>query len=310
MMSEKYVIREHNIKSSDGIHMLKGVVYEPVGEKKAILHIVHGMCEYIERYDAFMSYMAENGFVVCGYNHVGHKGTSDDGELGFFSDKDGYKILVNDVNEFGKSVKQEYKGLKYILMGHSMGSFVVRLTASAYPSLPDSLIIMGTGGPNPLASVGLALTSVMKAFGRARKVSPTINKMAFGSYNNKTEKRTGNDWLTHDTEIVDKYICDKYSMFDFTVSAMNDLIRMNILCNKDGCMSRYDTKMPILLISGEEDPVGDMGKGIKKVAAALSKRTKDLTVKTYKCMRHEILNEIGREKVYSDLLSWCDRQIN
>ena len=306
----EYTVIQKNIPSTDGKHTLRGVVYEPVGEKKAIFHIVHGMCEYIGRYDGFMRKLASLGYVCCGYTHIGHKDTSDDSDLGFFSENGGYIILTDDVHEFGESVKRDYPDLKYVLMGHSMGSFVVRLTASKYPDYLDALIIMGTAGPNPAAGLGIALTNVLKKTGRGRKVSKTVYSMAFGTYNNRTEKLSEYDWLTHDRNIIDAYASDRYCTFKFTNSAMNDLIRMNRDCNKKACMDAYRSDMPILMVAGDEDPVGSYGEGVKKVYGMLKDSGKtDVEIKLYPGMRHEILNETGREQVESDIIAWTDKVI-
>lgn len=300
----EYVIQSKDILSTDKKHTLKGIMYIPQGEIKAIFHIVHGMCEYMGRYDNFMKYMAENGYLCCGYNHVGHKDTSPDEELGFFADEKGDDILIDDVYEFAKAIKAEYPDLKYILMGHSMGSFVVRLSAARYNEHIDGLIVMGTSGPNPAAKIGLGLCNLKIKCGGAHRVSGLVYSMAFGSYNKKTEKRTPSDWITKDTAIVDKYCQDKYCMFKFTNSAMRDLIKMNYESNLDDCMKAYPEKLPILLISGNEDPVGSYGVGVKQVFDIMTGFGKNVSLKLYDGMRHEVLNEIDRKTVYADLLNW------
>lgn len=306
----EYNIYEKTVKSTDGIHSLAGTVYEPVGEKKGILHIVHGMCEYIGRYQRFMDVMASAGYVCCGYNHVGHKDTSSDGELGFFADNNGDKILVDDVHEFAESVRAEYPDLPYILMGHSMGSFVVRLTAAKYPDGIDGLIIMGTGGKNPAAGAGILLTDILKTFGKGKSVSGLIQGMAFGKYNERTDNKTPNDWLTHDEEIIAAYSADKYCTFKFTNSAMRDLIAMNRDSNLDACMGAYHDDMPIIIVSGADDPVGDYGKATEWIAQRLGELGKSkVTLKNYDGMRHEILNEIGKETVDADIMAWCDKVV-
>lgn len=306
----EYTIIEKNIKSTDGIHTLRGVIYEPIGEKKAIFHVVHGMCEYIGRYDRFMRKLASLGYVCCGYTHVGHKGTSPDEELGYFAENDGYKTLVEDVCNFGECIKTEYAGLKYVLMGHSMGSFIVRLTAAKHPDYLDALIVMGTAGPNPLAGFGLKLTDIMKKHGKGREVSNLVYAMAFGSYNKKTEKTTDFDWITHDKDILNAYANDKYCTFRFTNSAMNDLIRMNRDCNLPECIEAYRADMPLFLISGDDDPVGTYGEGVKKVFELLHAAGKtNAEIKLYPGMRHEVLNEIGRDEVESDLIAWTEKAL-
>ena len=176
-------IIEKNILSSDGIHTLRGVVYMPTGEAKGIFHLVHGMTEYIGRYNSLLSLIASAGYIACGFDNLGHGKTAAQNELGFISEKDGYKYLIDDVFIFGKAVKQDFPNIPYYLMGHSMGSFIVRLTAEKYGRDIDRLIICGTGGPNPAAPVGLALADLLILFKGAHGYSDFIENMAFGSYN-------------------------------------------------------------------------------------------------------------------------------
>ena len=152
------------VPSSDGIHTLAGWVYVPEMPPIGILHVIHGMTEYIGRYEAFMMEMAEEGYVVCGYDNLGHGHTvNDPSELGFVAKKRGDRFLVRDVQVFSEAVRAEYGGdLPFVLMGHSMGSFIARLAAETCVT-PDALIVMGTGGPNPVAGFGVALTGLVGA---------------------------------------------------------------------------------------------------------------------------------------------------
>lgn len=305
----EYRIIEKNIPSSDGVHTLKGLMYIPEGEIKAVLHVVHGMCEHIGRYDPFMKFMAEKGYLVCGYNHVGHKDTSPKEEYGFINETDGAAVLVDDVVLFADEIKKEYQDKKYILMGHSMGSFVVRLAAVKLGRRIDALIVMGTGGPNPAAGMGISIAKSKVRRGRGRKVSKMIYLMAFGKYNSRTDKETMSDWLTHDKDIIKEHLKDEDCQFRFTSSAMRDLITMNRDSNRKECLQAYDSNLPILLISGDEDPVGDYGKGVRKVYMTLLSLGKNVTLKMYPGMRHEVLNEIGKEDVREYLFDWCEKNL-
>lgn len=305
-----YTVVERNVRSSDKVHTLKGKMYIPDGEIKAILHIVHGMCEHIGRYDAFMRLMAEDGYLVCGYNHVGHAGTSEKAEYGFINEDDGAAVLVNDCALFAEGLIKEYPGKKFILMGHSMGSFVVRLAASRLGDRLDALIVMGTGGPNPAAKAGIAIAKTMIKLGRGRKVSGFLDSMCFGKYNSRTDNVTKYDWLTHDGDIIAEHLEDKDCDFSFTVSAMRDLIRMNYDSNKKECLDSYEDRLPILLISGDEDPVGDYGKGVVKVYDSLVRLGKNVKLKLCPGMRHEVLNETGREQVMEYLRGYCGETVN
>lgn len=306
--------KEFYAPSSDGIHTLAGAVYLPEGEKKGLFHVVHGMTEHIERYDRFMTDMAENGYICFGYDHLGHGKTArSDDELGFIASKEGWLLLAKDVGMFSDAVKREFdteNKLSYYLMGHSMGSFVVRLAAERFVKA-DKLIIMGTGGSNPAAGIGLKLIDMIKAVKGERHVSKLIYKMAFGGYNKRFgggSKEDPSPWLTRDEEVRKTYYADKYCTFKFTVSAMGDLITLIKVTNDN---KWYDAvpKIPMLLVSGEEDPVGNYGKGIREVYDKLQKRNIPVAVKLYSGARHEILNDITYEQTKKDVTEFVKNDI-
>ena len=299
---EKFI---KEIPSVDGEHTLKVRVFKPEGEIKGLFHVVHGMTEHIDRegYVTFMSTLAENGYLAFGYNHIGHGDTAkDDSELGFIAPKDGWKFLVGDVSNAEREIKKEYPDLPLYLLGHSMGSFIVRLAAEE--ARPDRLIIMGTGGPNPAAGAGIALASVIKTFRGDHHVSMMIENTAFGKYNERFDKTRKYDWLTKDRHVQDVYAADKFCTFHFTVSAMKDLVVMNKKCNEKEWFASYDKKLPTLLVSGSDDPVGDYGKGVTTVYEGLKNAGCDVSMKLYENCRHEILNETCREEVTTDILDF------
>ena len=295
------------VLSSDKEHELSGHVYIPEGEPKGLFHVVHGMTEHISRYDGFMNEMAENGYIVFGYDNLGHGDTArDDSELGYIAKKDGWKRLVEDVHVFGEEMRQEYGSeLPYILMGHSMGSFIVRLTATEF-NFHDKLIVMGTGGPNPAAGAGLAVIGLTKKLRGERHVSPMVEKMAFGTYNERFGDDDKYSWLTKDKEVRDRYREDKFCTFHFTSSAMGDLIKLNSESNKKTWAAGMDKKKPVLLVSGSEDPVGSYGEGVKKVCEMLKEEGVPVEMKLYPDCRHEILNDSCRGEVIKDILAFCE----
>ena len=300
------------VLSSDGIHTLKGKVYIPDTEIKGLFHLVHGMTEYIGRYDEFLHFMAESGYVAFAYDHLGHGETGNaTGELGFIAEKNGDKFLPEDVHVFGAEVRRDFPDKKCVLMGHSMGSFVVRNYAEKYASEIAGLIIMGTGGPNPASKPGIALASVIKAFKGAKYVSTLVDNLAFGKFNDRTKKRTGSDWLSVDKENVDRFLSDDFCNFKFSVSAMIDLIKMNDRCNRRAWAKSLPKELPILLLAGDEDPVGDYGKGVTKVYNMLKNADiSDVSMKLYKGYRHEIMNESDiREEVFSDILDFTESKL-
>lgn len=302
-------VREYNVRSSDGVHELNGRLYIPLGEIKGFFQVVHGMTEHIERYHGFLQRLAEEGWLAFAYDHLGHGRTAiNDDELGFIASKNGWDILARDVKAYSDAVISEYGKVKlpYVLMGHSMGSFIVRLASQKYVK-PDKLIVMGTGGKNGAAGAGIAVASVISLFRGEKHISPLMYKLAFGSYNSRFGGGTEDDpspWLTTDEEVRKKYYADKYCTFKFTVSAMRDLITLNKECNGDGWFEGISKKLPILLLSGEDDPVGDYGKGVTEVYEKLKEKGCKVDIKLYKGVRHEPLNDSAREECISDILNF------
>lgn len=300
--------------SSNGAHVLSGVVFLPESSPKGYFHIVHGMTEHIARYEKFMLDMAQNGYVVFGFDNLGHGNTANsDEELGFIAKENGWDILAKDVKVFSDAVineySKEYGALPYYLMGHSMGSFIVRVAAEKYVT-PQKLVVMGTGGSNPAADAGLLLISILKAFKGERHISPLIENIAFGSYNDRFGGGTDTDpkpWLTNDEGIRQKYYADKFCTFKFTVSAMGDLIRLIKECNRKDWYKNVAQKMPILLVSGAEDPVGNYGKGILEVKDKLEKQSANVECILYENARHEILNDFTYDKVKQDIIKFCEK---
>ena len=306
-----YRIIEKEVLSSDGIHTLYGKIYAPAGEARAIFQVAHGMTEHIGRYDDFMTYLAENGFIVCGHDHLGHGKTAEnETELGFFAEKNGDQLVCDDAFSFGKAVREAYPSLPLILLGHSMGSFIVRQTVRLYPDFCDALIIMGTGGKNPLSAFGLGTSSAITLLRGKKHVSNLIYTLAFSSYNKRTGQKNSFAWLTRDEKEIEKHDADPLCMFRFTVSAMHDLIRLQSLSNQKSWYAEIPKNLPILIVSGAEDPVGNYGKGVEEVyASLLAEGVTDVTRKLYPDMRHEILNELDRHTVYEDILSFVSAQI-
>ena len=296
------------VPSTDAIHTLHGVVYLPVGKPVGILQIVHGMTEYIGRYHRFMQDMADAGWLVCGHDHLGHGQTADPSEWGFIAHKGGWDILCRDAVAFGEAVRAEYEAqfgsLPFVLMGHSMGSFVARLVAEQYmkPNALAGLIIMGTGGPNPAAGAGIALTGLIKTFRGDKYASRLIYALVFGGYVKPfRDEEDIYAWLTTDRAVRDVYRADPLCTFPFTVSAMGDLIRLTKYANRRAWFRNTSADVPILLVSGQNDPVGGMGKGVETVRRNLERAGKQVTCRLYEGYRHEILNDACYDEVVGDI---------
>ena len=303
-----YEIKKVGTLSSDGIHELSGVMYVPSGEIKGLFHIIHGMTEHIARYDHIMSAAAEAGFLCFGYDNLGHGNTAkDDSELGFIASEKGWEKLVDDTFIFQRQVMALYPDKGLIVMGHSMGSFIARLAALKYGKFYDRLIICGTGGPNIAAPFGIGLTALIKKLKGEKYISKLAHNMAFGAYNKRFDKSSKYNWLSKIPEEIEKYEADKFCTFPFTVSAMHDLIMLTSLANSKTWFYEIRRDLPMLIISGEDDPVGDYGKGVRAVYDKLkANRVKNVILKLYENCRHEIHNDTCKDEVIENILSFIE----
>lgn len=299
---------EKHVLSSDRIHQLAGVVYLPDSAPKGLFHVVHGMTEHIGRYDRFLRDLAAAGYIAYGYDNLGHGHTARDvSELGFIAHKDGWKHLVRDVEIFDRAMREEYgRELPLYLMGHSMGSFIVRMSA-VMSNYYDRLIIMGTGGPNPAAGIALLRIKSLKRTKGERAYSGLMEKIIFGTYNAKFRKEHDlRAWLTKDVSVRRAYDADPFCTFRFTVSAMQDLLELNHRCNRPTWASSVDKTKPVLLLSGAEDPVGENSKGVIKVFNSLRDAGVNANMLLYPNCRHEILNDDSYPQVLEDILNFIE----
>lgn len=298
-----------NFLSSDGRTAISFYTVEPEGVPRAIVQVSHGMSEYAGRYLEFGRYLAAHGIMFAANDHLGHgetARTADD--LGFFAEKDGYVLLVEDLHKFTLLLKQKYPGTPLILFGHSMGSFLVRMYLSRYAEELAGAVICGTGGPGSPTGLGIAMADIISFFRGERHRSRLITGIAFGGYNKRFPKDEGIfAWTTGDPVIRKKYEDDPKSGFMFTVSGFRDLFRMIAEVSTDEWAAGVPTDLPILIVSGTEDPVGGYGKGVRKVAAMLGGAgAKRLTVRLFEGDRHEILNEKDRAGVMEFITGWID----
>lgn len=293
------------------IHAIRWIPQK--GEIKGVLQIVHGMVEHIDRYDDFANYMAEKGIVVVGNDHLGHgSSVGKDGEYGYFCEKDGATILVRDVHRLKKLTQKAFPGKPYFILGHSMGSFITRKYIMEYGKGIDGAIIMGTGSkPISLLKWGVCLTKILSAVHGEKYRSKMLNNQAFGSFNRQfLPARTEHDWLTKDEKQVDAYERDKRNQFIFTLNGYRTLFELFIYIQKEENFVDVRKDLPIIFVSGDKDPVGNYGEGVKKAYELLKQiGYSDLDIKLYENDRHEILNETDRNVVYKDLEEWIMQKI-
>lgn len=289
-----YIKNEFTFPSVSGLADIHAASYKPEnGEVKAILQIAHGMAEHFERYEKFAANLCDLGIAVYTNDHLGHgKSVSAKSELGYFGEKEGWKNFVEDCHELTLIAKKENPGKPLIFFGHSMGSFVARAYTLKYANEVKAAVYCGTAAPNPASGVGVGLATLIGKIKGDHHRSKLIDKIAFGTYNSKFEKRTAFDWLTRDTKEVDKYIADEYCGFLFTANGYRDLMQLLSHVSSKEWFNGLDKQLPILVISGDMDPVGNYGKGINQVCEKLFKAGKDnITKILYPNARHEILNE-------------------
>ncbi len=306
----EYRLDEFTYPSSDGVTDIAGYAYIPFDDNyKGIVQIVHGMSEYFLRYEPFCEYLVNNGYIVCGNDHLGHGYTATcPSGLGYIAESDGADMLASDVYMLSEIIKERFPKLPHVLLGHSMGSFIARYCISLYPEMTDSCIIMGTAGPGNPAKLGKIVALINKKMRGEYNRSGLINAMAFGSYNKTFPKDEGQfAWLTSVSEEREKYENDPLAGFPFTASGFRDLFDLIDKVNNRGWAAKINKTLPVLLVSGLHDPVGDYGRGVVKVCEMLAAEgVENLRCKIYKDSRHEILNDVERKTVYEDLFAWID----
>jgi len=292
---------------SQGMGKLHGCRWTPEGEPKAVLQIVHGIAEYIERYDDFANYLTQQGFVVVAEDHMGHGQSVDGGSTqGYFHG--GWFTAVEDSYRLLCDTRKAFPALPYVLFGHSMGSFMARTILCRHPdSGISAAVICGTGWQPRLAlpAVIKMVEAVCKK-GDETQPSEKLEKLVFGSYNRKVEHpRTPYDWLTRDAKVVDAYIA--HPMCGFTASAglMRDLMKGIQFIERPESLAAMRKDLPVFFIAGGDDPVGNYGKGVRQSADAFRKAgMTDVSVRIYPLGRHEILNEINKAEIYEDVVQW------
>lgn len=305
---------EYYFTSSDGFHQIHVREWTPDCDINGVIQLVHGISEYVGRYEAFARFLASKGFVVVGGDHLGHGGSvrSSD-ELGFFAYENGWELVLSDVEKLREATRKRYPDVPYFIFGHSMGSFLTRNYLIKHPEAPlTGVILSGTGQvPLAVAKAGAALcTADIKKNGDTHR-SDAIYNIAFGSYNKSFEpKRTKFDWLTRDDAVVDAYAADPLCTVTPTSSLFRDMMRGIVTIGTQKNLESMNKNLPILFISGTMDPVGGNGSQVAKVYGMFLKAgMKDVFYKFYEGARHELTNELCKDEVYKDVLDWVFEKI-
>lgn len=305
--------KEFYFKSSDGKTDIHAVEWVPEGEPKAILQLCHGMAEYIERYHDFAEFLTRHGFYVIGHDHLGHgKTVTNSKRLGYFHEEKGNEYVLEDIHRVRKLTEEKYPHVPYFIMGHSMGSFLVRQYLGAYRHNFAGAIIMGTGDqPNLLLGAGQFICKLIAKCKGWDYRSKLVHGMAAGGYNKRFQKETDTSgWLSRNPETARKYGNDPLCGYMFTVNGYYHMFRGMLKMNKQEKAGKIVLSLPIFFVAGYEDPVGDFGKGVEKVYERYQDRgMRALQIKLYDDARHEILNDYCKEQVYGDLLAWLEKGI-
>lgn len=305
--------KEYSFKSSSNLCHIKAWQWAPDNEEdvKAVLQIHHGMAEHCGRYKACIKAFTDMGYAVFMNDMINHGKSNHNKELlGYFGDKDGYKDIIADAKSVMDIAKKEYPDKPYIISGHSMGSLIMRCFINEYGCCFDGAVFIGTSGSNPLANVSIALTSVISKFKGTTYKSDFLKKVGFGAYDKPFEHRTDYDWGTRDSASVDDYQADEYCGYTFSTAGYKDLAKLVMECNTDEWANRINKDMPVLLISGSMDPVGNYEKGVKEVYERLKKTGHtNVDIKLYPEARHEILNEINKEEVYDYINNFIEKSV-
>lgn len=305
--------KDFYFNSSTGKNKIHARMCVPDAEPRAIVQIIHGIAEYIGRYDEFMSFLADNGIIAVGTDHLGHgKSIESEEQTGFFAYDNGWDYVVRDEEVLRLAMHENYPELPIIVFGHSMGSFMTRTVLIRYPDAFNAAIISGTGNQGAaLVNGGLFMGNLVTGLRGAHHYSKFLNNLAFGSYNKIYENpKTEYDWLSRDEANVQKYIDDPLCGFIPSCSLFRDMMTgVKFITNKKN-LTAMNKDMPVYFMSGDMDPVGECGKGVQKAYNNfLEAGMKDVSIKLYPGGRHEMLNEINKDEVYADILAWLNSKI-
>ena len=291
------------------IHAVKWV---PEGTPLCIVQVVHGMCEYIERYEEFAAFLTERNILMVGEDHLGHGKSMGNNPPGYFCEKKPDKVLVENVRTLKDIMRKEYPNIPYVVFGHSMGSFITRNFVHSYGNEIDGAVICATGMPPKAVAMALKATAnILQVFKGSRHVSHFINNIAFGSYLKRIPNpKTSSDWLSVNEENVQKYIADPLCGFIFTLNGFRGLAGLLLGLHEKEKIAAIPQNLPLHFLYGNEDPVGDYGIGVEKaIQSYVNAGVKKVSKNMYAGKRHELLNEDNKMEVMNDLFTWLKKEI-
>ena len=278
----------------------------PDGEAQFIVLLSHGMTEHAARYADFGSFLAAQHIALYAEDHRGHGRTAQNardrgtGDFGQLADKNGFFRVVDDIKEEAELLHKQYPGKKLFLFGHSFGSFIAQCFIEKYAGLIDGAILCGTAGPRAIVHVGKAMAGIIRMCKGGKHISPLLEHLSFSSYND--------NWLTRDEAVIKKYAEDPWSGFHCCVGFYHDMFSGLCYTHASRHLRRIPHRLPIFLIAGSDDPVGSYGETVSKLSSIYKANgVQDVLLKLYPGARHELLNEINRDEVKADILSWLLR---
>ncbi|MGC6770197.1 alpha/beta fold hydrolase [Enterococcus sp. LJL51] len=297
--------------SSDKETELHLVCWKPKQQPIGIVQLIHGMAEYIERYTEFAEYLTRLGYLVVGHDHLGHGKSVDSKEPqhGYFGKGRTEQILIEDIDQVRQWTLGRYPELPYFMLGHSMGSFALRNYLQSHHESVSGVVLMGTGTGSAAIPAALSITTGLNKL-QPKKVNQWLDELAFGSFSKHFPEESRFNWLSKNQLNVQQYEEDALTGFTFTNNGFHTLFQLIHKANRSGWAERLPKNLSVLVISGEEDPVGGYGKGVRKVAKTLSSSgIKDVSLALFTELRHEILFEDEKEQVYGAISSWLARQL-
>ena len=305
-------MREDFWYDSKGAGKIHGCRWTPEESPKAVVQIVHGIAEFIERYDEFAAYLNGLGFLVVAEDHMGHgQSVGENGIQGYFHG--GWFTAVEDTMTLLRETQAAYPDIPYVLFGHSMGSFMARTILCKYPdSGISAAVICGTGWQPAalLPPVTRFIEAVCRKDGED-KPSAVVENLVFGSYNKRVEHpRTAYDWLSRDAKIVDAYIAHPMCGFTPTAGLLREMMKGLTYIEKPAHLEAMKKDLPVFFVAGGDDPVGSYGKGVKRAVGEFKKAgMTDVSCRIYPLCRHEILNEINRQEIFEDIGGWLAKKV-
>ena len=305
-------MREDFWYDSKGAGKIHGCRWTPKESPKAVVQIVHGIAEFIERYDEFAAYLNGLGFLVVAEDHMGHgQSVGENGIQGYFHG--GWFTAVEDTMTLLRETQAAYPDIPYVLFGHSMGSFMARTILCKYPdSGISAAVICGTGWQPAalLQPVTRFIEAVCRKDGEDQP-SAFLENLVFGSYNRRVEHpRTAYDWLSRDTKIVDAYIAHPMCGFTPTAGLLREMMKGLTYIEKPAHLEAMKKDLPVFFVAGGDDPVGSYGKGVRRTVNEFKKAgMTDVSCRIYPLCRHEILNEINRQEIFEDIGGWILKKV-